>query len=732
MDNIIKSLLEKKWQAVKKFIKNNEIEWDYLLDQTNTPLHYLAYQGKTDLIKEIDKATIKNIIGQPNIEYNTVAHIATIMNNSELLKFVLDIDPQLIYSRNQLGCTPLNYVIGDENLIRDIVIEFRLQDHYIKKQSIVQQALIESITLVEYYILSKNINMIEFLLDNIRLNKSTEDAVFTTIKLDASDDYKLSILKLFVLHGVNINILDEKFLSPLIISVGLNLYSISKFLIEHGADINYSGAEGDNNLLTIAIKNSNIAIIKLLLIHNIRVNVRDKYLKTPIHYLFGEKNTIPLKIKRIFLSKIKNINTTDNQMNSILNLLVHNDNWKNYQNILVNRKLKIYLENRIGTMPIDGIQDRDMENFFNLVYESYINGLRTNVQWVDIRDQKLSLQIRKNNSISPDYTFYIMDKIKEKHQSYPIKKNSSTVLKLLVPRETNISHFSGYTYNYICYLLSFLKKYPSVKIPCMVQDQSQNKNMGVYYEELIKDFKGQTLDNKIFRSIIRDYINHWPGLINHVIIWKNTSMYFFSPYIVQGIHETIRTYPNIQFILLKLTILSANSNHANILIYDIKNKYVERFDPYGVVPFIDGKQMDEMLEVFFSDYFPNVKYLAPSKIVQNISFQIFSDERNENNYVENDPNGFCVAWCLWYLETRIRNIHIRPKSLISRTIVQINKNETKFKNYIRNYSNYLDNEKNLVLSNAGVPKKYWYSSRMPFDIYKIYLGYIRKSYDHIV
>ena len=173
---------------------------------------------------------------------------------------------------------------------------------------------------------------------------------------------------------------------------------------------------------------------------------------------------------------------------------------------------------------------------------------------------------------------------------------------------------------------------------------------------------------------------------------------------------------------------SKNFNHANILIYDVANKYVERFDPYGNVAFIDNKSIDNLLESFFKDYFPTLKYISSMSITHGISFQIFSDENNDSNYVENDPIGFCMVWCLWYVEMRIKNIHMNPKSLIKKTVYQINKNENKFKDYIRDYSNYLDTEKNNILNLAGVPDKYWYTRHIPTTVYKTYLKYMRNAY----
>ncbi|XWV24848.1 ankyrin repeat protein [Tupanvirus deep ocean] len=720
MNNIIKNLNEENWPVIKKLIEANKIDWDYLVDQTNGTLHYLAYHGKSDLIKLIDHEILEEIINQPNIEGDTVCHIAAKLKDIDLLSLSISLNPKIIYERNKLLCTPLFYLVQDNKLIRQIIRSVEIEDHYLNNEY----------TFLEYYILSKNLNMISFILKNMKINKFTNDAMFTVIQSENTLESKMKILENFMEYPLDINHLNDKLLSPLIVSIYQKEYDVTKFLLEHGADTNYYGPENNDHPLTIAIKMQNEPIIELLLQYGIKINVTDKYLKTPIHHLFSITNDIPLKIKQTLLNKINNINTTDNRMDSILNLLIRNDYWKNYENILEEKKLKIYLRNKDGIRPIDGITSQDLDDFFVLVYKSYLSQLDSDIEWVDGVDKKISLILENGDDVQ-SYKDYIMSKI-VRGQSYPLKKNKNKMIKLITPPKTNITHFSAYTYNYICFLYYILEKYPKIKIPTMAVDQMKNKSLKKFYEELVEDYKEKTPDNAIFRSIIRDYVNHSPILINHVIIWKNNNMYFFSPYIIQGISETIKKFPDTEYILLKLTILTdKNFNHANMLIYDIKNKYIERFDPYGKVSFNYSKEIDHLMEAFVKEYFTDVKYISPGQLTDGISFQIFADEKDNRNYVENDPAGFCVAWCLWYIEMRMKNSKIHPKSLIKRTISQINKSEDKFKDYIRNYSNYLDSEKNIILEKAGVPKKYWYMMHIPITFYKAYLKYIRNIYNLI-
>ena len=726
MNNIIKKNIHKEnWSDISDLIINNKIDWDDLIDQTNYMIHYLAYHNKTDLIKLIDPVILPKLLTQSNLEGDTVCHIAAKLNNIDLLSLSINFNPESLYARNKLHCTPLFYLVDNHNLIKQIARNVTINDHYLN----------DEYTFLEYYIInaSSNISMIKFLLNTIKTNSLTNNCLFAIVKSETiNDDNKIQLLKLFIKSKIiNINSLDYRFFSPLIVSIYQNNDIITKFLLEAGTDPNYFGPEYTDNPLTIAITNNNPIIIKLLLDYDINIGQVDKYLRTPLHYLFANINDIPLQLKQRLLNKISSVNICDGNLDSILNLIIHNDNWQNYQDILVKKKLNIYLGNRLKVKPIDGVLDEDLDKFLMMVYQSYLNQLDSDMDWKDDLDLSVSKIILKDG-VTKSYKDAIMKKIIN-GQSYPLTNKSSSfyTLKMFNPPKTNMTHFSSYTYNYICFLCYILNKYPTIKIPSRGNNQMENKSLKKFYQEMIVDYKEKSPDNNIFRSIIKDYVSHSSMLINHVIIWRDINKYFFSPYIVEGIYETIKKYPSTDFILLKLSIITNKQfNHANILIYDVKNKYVERFDPYGKVPFIDNKGIDNVLESFFKDYFPKIQYISSSDITNRASFQILADEGSNSNYVENDPTGFCVAWCVWYLEMRINNNNnIDPKTLIKKSIYQINKSEDKFKDYIRNYSNYLDNEKNNILGQGGLEQKYWYTRHIPTPIYKAYLKYIRKLFD---
>ena len=242
MNNIIQNLENGNWSEIKKSIKANKINFDYLVDQTNGLLHYLVYHNKINLIKLIDSNLLREIIDQPNIEGDTICHIAAKLKNKDIFDLRVNINPKIIYTKNRLSYTPLFYLVSNSKIIKDIVSSIAVEDHYLNNEY----------TLLEYYILTGNLKMVKFILENIKINNFTNGAIHTIITLDLvingeadrspsrtmSDNiinFKLKLMQILINHNIDVNHLNSQLLSPLIISIQNNLYDITKFLIKNGA-----------------------------------------------------------------------------------------------------------------------------------------------------------------------------------------------------------------------------------------------------------------------------------------------------------------------------------------------------------------------------------------------------------------------------------------------------------------------------------------------------------------
>nr|AEX62670.1 putative ankyrin repeat protein [Moumouvirus Monve] len=512
--------------------------------------------------------------------------------------------------------------------------------------------------------------------------------------------------------GFNINYLNNN-ISPLILTVHLNNYDLVNYLLKKNANIHYSGIDNSMNPLIMSINIGNSKLVKLLIYYGAKINVHDKNFKTSTHHIIYNYKYFSTRLIKYFIMNCKNINKPDKYGNTILNLIMQLLDWKLFINILAKKKLDIHSKNKMGISPLDNLSKTEYDLFIKIVLQSYINFLKYDYDWVDNLDKKIHDEIKQKNNID-SYKEKLLKKIIQKN-SFPIHRQKN-IIRYLVPPKTNITNYSSYTYNYICFLYYLLEKYPTLSIPKLPINNIKSKSL---YDDLSKKYP-----DKNFKSIFKDYINHSPSLINHVIIWKSLEIHYIPDFLIEGINLSKQSNAT-KYIIIKLTILNEKFNHANMLIYDIDNKLIERFDPYGNIMHPQSYEIDTYLKKYFKNNMPGIKYLSPKKSAKNISFQIYSDELNEENYVEKDPNGFCVAWCIWYIETRIHNSKIEPKKLINKMEYLINKHNNKFKDYIRDYSNYLDINKNKILEKYFVPKEYWYSRHIPTEIYKNYLGYMK-------
>jgi hypothetical protein len=85
-------------------------------------------------------------------------------------------------------------------------------------------------------------------------------------------------------------------------------------------------------------------------------------------------------------------------------------------------------------------------------------------------------------------------------------------------------------------------------------------------------------------------------------------------------------------------------------------------------------------------------------------FQTVSDELNPYKQKHGDFGGYCLAWCSWYIEHRILNIHVKPKDLVTKLIKKIASDKYTFMEYIRNYANKLNDTRTEHLIKAGLDK----------------------------
>ncbi|XP_065565858.1 serine/threonine-protein phosphatase 6 regulatory ankyrin repeat subunit A-like [Artemia franciscana] len=131
--------------------------------------------------------------------------------------------------------------------------------------------------------------------------------------LPKSDDAKkgqLSVCKLLISNGANVNALNIFNETPLDRAALLGKVDICKLLISHGTDV-----KGSNNVkrwnpppLNYAAKEGYIAICQLLISNGANINLLDGCDETPLHYAASEGK---VAVCKLLISKGANINALD-------------------------------------------------------------------------------------------------------------------------------------------------------------------------------------------------------------------------------------------------------------------------------------------------------------------------------------------------------------------------------------------------------------------------------------
>lgn len=120
---------------------------------------------------------------------------------------------------------------------------------------------------------------------------------------------ELSVIKLLVSKGADVNKFNKCGLSPLHIAAENNNVPVVKLLVKKGADVNIKNKNGVSSL-HMAIGNNNLTTTALLLTLNIDINIMNDLGDSPLHLAIKCKSLLIIKL---LLSKGAHINQVNNR-----------------------------------------------------------------------------------------------------------------------------------------------------------------------------------------------------------------------------------------------------------------------------------------------------------------------------------------------------------------------------------------------------------------------------------
>ncbi len=451
-----------------------------------------------------------------------------------------------------------------------------------------------------------------------------------------------------------------------------NDLELLKYCVEKGANINHITTIGSYNFCHHIMLISNLEIIDYILTLDIDCNYRDSYNQTPIFSLISNKNILiddnkSIKLISKLLEKTEDWDLQNVHGNTIIHVLVQRSDIEKFYPILKTRYFDIQIKNHYSKTPIELLE-------------------KISIQKLD-EFKKLISKNKPKKNISTD------DILLDKYQHTPYNLSNARLREI-----------------YIYYII-LLKKYKTIGIPL------DNKLDETKLFSLSKFEKDSNIID------VWKETNIYPYFYCQIIYWSDSMNYLIPYNILDRTQKLIKNGK--QFIVIFISIM-AEISHANILLIDVNNKRIIRFEPYGGLT--KHNDLDDVLSnLFYKDY----KYYKPCDYQPKNGLQRLSQENNLYFMRFGDIGGFCLAWTFWFIEFYIKNSNKKLNLLIPKAIKKIINSGYIITDYIRDYANYLHQQLVEFLSKNGYSNDFIYTTEHRDKEWDHLYKLIHSNYDYI-
>lgn len=536
------------------------------------------------------------------------------------------------------------------------------------------------------------------------------------------DDIKNFIL----LYPEQINYTNKRSRTIIFYIIGMNDIKLLDFCIKNNGDLNTKLDYENENLCHCIMRNSNNEMLEYILNNEIDIdyNFPNSYNETPIYNLLKNINNIDIKYIKNLLLKTNDWDKQDVFGNSIIHILCTKPYIEELYDCLKMKYFNINLKNYMNDTPIDNLiknftelKYNDINNrilkFKMLVIKNFYNDyIKTNK--LNINKKCLSKKINYNiNDKCTKYLLSLLDK-----STITNKDNYDENYNRIVINDYPFSYYNLYNARIIdilIYILIIIKKFQIISIPFnnifelnRIFELSNINEYKTYNHDMIFEYLNNNNINLEYNSedeTFNFFIKEFKKMIFHnylynLNIYVLQEKYYIIPYnLLDSIINNINNYKVFIISILHITDFFA---HANILLIDIINKRIIHFEPIGGIDIISILD-NTLIEIFKkNDYFKNFKYYKPQDYMPRNGLQRLSLETNNYLKRRGDIDGFCVAWCILFIELYIQNYDLinidkNFEIIIYKVIKKIINNGILITEYIRNYANYLHNKLVLLL-----------------------------------
>jgi len=705
-NKIFKLIKNNKWDELLKILENVDSDIDInMRDNTNNYIiNYAVMYNRLDLVKKLCNLGAK--IDILDSDERSILYFPIKYGYDEILDYLININidtigVNIIDIKDKMFKTPLHYAIK----IKNVYGIKKLLENNANPNSPDNKGY----NALHLAVFSRDEEIVKIILPYIaNINSKTtigESALHLACNLQLTN-----ICKYLVEKGININIQDTQHeFSALHYAVNLNMFNIVQLLLKNKANPNSQDVFGNSPLHYVLIE-ENYNMITLFLDNEIPCNFNLYNIdgKLPLHIILENFSTSIESYLETIIEK-SNLSLMNNDGNSCLYLLSALDLWKNYIPILKTKRLDIYSKNKNKQTVLDIIDKKDQEKFIDLVVDSYYERLKRHPdswkeEWENICSKEFSKDSKtmknEHNIKNPkDCITFIKQNILENIQlikdgkkkcgisSYPVAKNKMCI-SLDEGETLEVCTFTGTTLDVLLGLIYLLKTHKNA-CSTLSTDFYSNENLLNFYKSIgiLMGSRGEFL--------------------NFEIVWVHQKLY-----LVENFYDKINECKskNIEFIIIPLGIEMKAGSHANYIIYDIKNKTVERFEPHGSAtpPGLnyDPKILDELLESRFKAIDSDISYYGPTDYEPKIGFQLMDIFENNKKRI-GDPGGFCALWAIWYVDMRIKYKDMNCKDLIEILIKSIRTQNISVKNMIRNYAKNIIEMRDTILKRANMDINDW-------------------------
>lgn len=214
--------------------------------------------------------------------------------------------------------------------------------------------------------------------------------------------------------------------------------------------------------------------------------------------------------------------------------------------------------------------------------------------------------------------------------------------------------------------------------------KEQKGKINYHYQHLDNSYNFLALmviENSKYKSLcIPNFkVFYKKNVLRNAIVFDTTDNTYWIPDKAKKAIKKCIKY-KIRYITCSLNILYGNYylSHYNILLIDIENKTIERFEPYGwSLPYT--KMVNNFIKTITLEKLglPNYKYIPPEKISKKLGIQSVADSYD----------GMCITISLLYLHLRLNNPKLKQKKIVN-NLLSLERNI--LKNLILKFAKYIE------------------------------------------